>query len=257
MASSTATDQRRQQLRRLLQTQGFASLGDLSDALQVSDSTIRRDLENLEDLGEAKRTHGGVFWTGSPSSMLLFEGRQDSLWETKRKLAQAAAELIADNETILLDGGSTTYELARCLVGRPLQVVTNSLPVANLFASSDSVDLIFLGGYIHGRMGVSVGPLATELLSQISVRRAFISIAGADEAGYYNSNFLLVETEQAMLRSADETVIVADSSKFGHASLARVCRLGEVHTVVSDAGLDRQWQRRLCETGVRLILTDP
>ncbi|XZE52248.1 DeoR/GlpR family DNA-binding transcription regulator [Planctomycetaceae bacterium SH139] len=257
MASSTATDQRRQQLRRLLQTQGFASLGDLSDALQVSDSTIRRDLENLEDLGEAKRTHGGVFWTGSPSSMLLFEGRQDSLWETKRRIAQAAAELIADNETILLDGGSTTYELARCLVGRPLQVVTNSLPVANLFASSDSVDLIFLGGYVHGRTGVSVGPLATELLSQISVRRAFISIAGADAEGYYNSNFLLVETEQAMLRSADETVIVADSSKFGHASLARVCRLGEVHTVVSDAGLDREWQQRLCEAGVRLMLTDP
>ena len=250
------TDQRRQQLRRIIQTQGFASLSDLSDQLQVSDSTIRRDLEYLEELGEAKRTHGGVFWTGSPSSMLLFEGRQDSLWESKRKIAQAAARLIGENETILLDGGSTTYELARCLVGRPLQVVTNSLPVANLFASSDSADLIFLGGYIHGRTGVSVGPLATELLSRINVRRAAISIAGADEEGFYNSNLLLVETEQAMIRAADEALIVADSSKFGHASLSRVCQLGAVQTVVTDAGLDHRWQCRLREAGVQLILAE-
>jgi DeoR/GlpR family transcriptional regulator of sugar metabolism len=254
--SISATDQRRQQLRRLIQLQGFASLSDLSDELQVSDSTIRRDLEYLEELGDAKRTHGGVFWTGSPSSMLLFEGRQDSLWERKRKIAQAAAGLITDNETILLDGGSTTYELARCLVGRPLQVVTNSLPVANLFASSESADLIFLGGYIHGRTGVSLGPLANRLLSQINVRLAALSIAGADEQGYYNSNLLLVETEQAMLHASDEAVIVADSTKFGHTSLSRVCKLGDVTTVVTDSQLDGEWQKRLRDAGVRLILAE-
>jgi DeoR/GlpR family transcriptional regulator of sugar metabolism len=240
----------------MIQLQGFASLSDLSQQLEVSDSTIRRDLEYLEEQGDAKRTHGGVFWTGSPASMLLFEGRQDSLWDRKRRIAQAASGLISENETILLDGGSTTYELARCLVGRPLQVVTNSLPVANLFASSESADLIFLGGYIHGRTGVSMGPLANNLLAQINVRRAALSIAGADQAGYYNSNLLLVETEQAMLHAADEAVIVADSSKFGHSSLSRLCRLGEVQTVVTDAQLEACWQQRLREAGVRLILAD-
>jgi DeoR/GlpR family transcriptional regulator of sugar metabolism len=254
VASTTATDQRRQHLRRLIQTQGFASLGDLSQQLRVSDSTIRRDLEFLEDQGDAKRTHGGVFWTGSPSNMLLFEGRQDSLWDRKRNIAQAAADRIAENETILLDGGSTTYELARCLVGRSLQVVTNSLPVANLFASSDSADLILLGGYVHGRTGVSMGPFANQVLRQINVRRAVLSIAGADEAGYYNSNLLLVETEQAMLKAADETMIVADSSKFGHASLSRLCRLGEVQTVVTDDCLPALWQNRIRDAGVELVL---
>lgn len=255
MASSTTTDQRRQHLRRLIQTQGFASLGDLSEQLRVSDSTIRRDLEYLEELGDAKRTHGGVFWTGSPTNMLLFEGRQDSSWERKRKIARAASERIADNETILLDGGSTTYELARCLVGRPLQVVTNSLPVANLFASSESADLILLGGYLHGRTGVSIGPFANQVLTQINVCRAVLSIAGADQAGYYNSHLLLVETEQAMLRASDETMIVADSSKFGHASLSRLCRLGEVQTVVTDDGLPEIWQDQLQTAGVELVLT--
>jgi DeoR/GlpR family transcriptional regulator of sugar metabolism len=231
-------------------------LGDLSDQLAVSDSTIRRDLEYLEEQGDAKRTHGGVFWTGSPSNMLLFEGRQDSLWERKRKIAQAAAQRIAENETILLDGGSTTYELARCLVGRPLQVVTNSLPVANLFASSDSADLILLGGYLHGRTGVTMGPFANQVLRQINVRRAALSIAGADPDGYYNSNLLLVETEQAMIDAADETMIVADSSKFGHASLSRLCGLGDVQTVVTDDGLPESWQTRLRQAGVELILAE-
>jgi DeoR family fructose operon transcriptional repressor len=256
VASSSATDQRRQELRRLIQTQGFASLGDLSERMRVSDSTIRRDLEYLEELGDLKRTHGGVFWTGSPSNMLLFEGRQGSSWERKRAIARMAAGLIQDNETILLDGGSTTYELARSLVGRPLQVVTNSLPVANLFASSDTVDLIMLGGYIHVRTGVSLGPYANQLLKQINVGRAVLSIAGADEEGYYNSNMLLVETEQAMIRSADEAIIVADSSKFGRASLSRLCTLGDVQTVVTDTGLSTVWQQRLRDAGVQLLMAE-
>lgn len=256
MGISTSTDQRRQQLRHVLQARGFASLGDLTEQLQVSESTVRRDLEFLEEVGDAKRTHGGVFWTGSPTNMLWFEGRQDSHWERKRRIALAAAGLIQDSATILLDGGSTTYELARLLVGRPLQVVTSSLPVANLFASSESSDLIMLGGYVHGRTGVALGSWATKMLAQINVSLAVLSIAGADDRGYYNSNLLLVETEQAMIRAAAETMIVADSSKFGRASLSRLCSLGDVQTVITDSELEKDWQNRLRDAGVRLVLAD-
>jgi DeoR/GlpR family transcriptional regulator of sugar metabolism len=185
--------------------------------------------------------------------MRLFADREGSRWEQKRQIAIAAAALIQDHDTILLDGGSTTYELARQLVGRPLQVVTNSLPVANLFTSSES-DLVLIGGLVHGRTGVSLGPHADKMLSQIHVRRAVLSIAGADPRGFYNSHLLLVETERAMARSAGEVYIVADSSKFGHANLARICELHEVHTVVSDQELTEEWQKRLRSAGVRLIL---
>ncbi|WP_164103174.1 DeoR/GlpR family DNA-binding transcription regulator [Candidatus Laterigemmans baculatus] len=256
MASGTSSEQRRQELRLLIQSQSFASLSDLAARLGVSDSTVRRDLDYLEEQGEAKRTHGGVVWTGSATSMRIFAGRQDSLWGRKLAIARRAAERIADNETILLDGGSTTYELARNLLGRPLQVVTNSLPVANLFAACDSVDLIMLGGYIHVRTGVSLGPFTNQLLEQIHVRRAALSIAGADSQGYYNSNLLLVETEQAMIRASSEVMIVADSSKFGHASLSRLCSLGEAQTVVTDEALDSAWQRRLRDAGVELIIAE-
>lgn len=257
MAIATSTETRRNHLRQLIQSQGFAALGDLVEKLGVSESTVRRDLDYLEEQGEVKRTHGGVFWTGASATMRMFASRHDSLWLAKRAIAARAAQLIADNETILLDGGSTTYELARQLVGRPLQVVTNSLPVANLFASSESVDLVMIGGYIHGRTGVSIGSLANAVLQQVNVGQAFLSVAGIDGRGYYNSNLLLVETERAMIEAADTTVIVADSSKFGHASLSRLCGLADVQAVVTDANLDEKWQQRLRAAGPELLLSEP
>jgi DeoR/GlpR family transcriptional regulator of sugar metabolism len=257
MAIASASETRRSTLRQLIQSQGFAALGDLVEKLAVSESTVRRDLDYLEEQGDVQRTHGGVFWTGSSPTMRLFASRHDSLWRAKRAIALQASQMVVDNETILLDGGSTTYELARQLVGRPLQVVTNSLPVANLFASSETVDLVMLGGYVHGRTGVSIGALANAVLDAVNVSQAFLSVAGIDHRGYYNSNLLLVETERAMMAAADTAVIIADSSKFGHASLSRLCGLCEVQAVVSDANLDQKWQDRLRAAGPELLLSEP
>ena len=249
-----SAEDRRTRLLELIRGRGFASLPELAHAFDVSESTIRRDLDALEETGSTKRTHGGVFYTGPGPHLPRFETRQQSQWGRKQRIARRAAELIEEADTILLDGGSTTYELARVLLGRPLQVVTNSLPVAELFASDPVTDLVFLGGYIHPRTGVSLGPYATEMLERLSVRRAVISVAGVSELGLYNSNLLLVETEQAMIKSADEVIVVADSSKFGRRSLARLGDLGVVHTVVSDEGLSDDWRARLTEAGVQVLI---
>ncbi len=249
-----AVEQRRARLRELLRSQGFASLTDLRAALEVSESTIRRDLDFLVAEGEAQRTHGGVFFTGQASALRLFEDRRAEGWEAKRQVAQAASTLIDDHDTVLLDGGSTTYELAHRLVGRPLQVVTNSLPVANLFAASDQVDLVMLGGYVHSRTGVTLGPYANQMLASLNVQKAVLSIAGADERGFYNSNLLLVETERAMMGCADRTIVVADSSKFDRSSLARLCGLNGVQSVVTDSGLSDAWRSRLEQAGVDVVL---
>jgi DeoR/GlpR family transcriptional regulator of sugar metabolism len=238
----------------LIRSQGFVSIPDLRAALDVSESTIRRDLDYLESEGEAQRTHGGVFSTGPTASLRQFADRRAGQWDRKRQIAVAASRLIENHDTLLLDGGSTTYELARQLVGRPLQIVTNSLPLANLFASSDQADLVLLGGYVHTRTAVSLGPYANQMLATLNVQTAVLSIAGADHRGYYNSNLLLVETERAMMECADQTMVVADSSKFGKSSLARLCELKSVHTVVTDDGLSERWQAELQAAGVRLIL---
>src|SRR5262245_37654643 len=171
-------DERRSRLSEVIRQHGFASLPELVTQLAVSESTVRRDLDFLEEAGVARRTHGGVYYTGPSPKLAHFDQRQSSNWDKKRRIAAAAAQLIEDHDTVLLDGGSTTYELAQLLVGRPLQVVTNSLPVANLFTSSDSTDLVMVGGYVHAKTGVSLGPYANQMLGGLNVRRAVLSVAG-------------------------------------------------------------------------------
>lgn len=254
VAGPITTETRRDRLRGLVQTHGFASLGELAESLEVSESTIRRDLEQLEQAGDARRTHGGVFWTGKPDTMRVFETRRDSQWPAKAAIGQIAAQLIEDHETILLDGGSTTYEIARHLVGRPLQVVTNSLPIAHLLSSSESIDLIMVGGCVRGRRAVAIGPMADAMLQTINVGQAYLSVAGITERGYFNSDMMLVESEKAMLATADRAIVVTDSSKFGKVSLSRLCGLDEVDAVVTDSNMDSTWKQRLESEGVELIL---
>jgi DeoR/GlpR family transcriptional regulator of sugar metabolism len=164
-------ESRRNQLLELVRSNGFASLPELAEQLDVSESTIRRDLEFLEQQGAIRRTHGGVFYTGTAPKLPHFEERQPAQWDKKQAIAQAAVQLIEDGDTLLLDGGSTTYEVARLLGDRRLQIVTNSLPVANLFATKPQADLVIVGGYVYPRTGVALGPYANATLATINVRR--------------------------------------------------------------------------------------
>jgi DeoR/GlpR family transcriptional regulator of sugar metabolism len=252
----TLPDDRRSRLLELIRQRGFASLPALAEQLAVSESTVRRDLDFLEESGVAQRTHGGVFYTGPSPKLVHFDQRQSLNWDKKRQIAVAASQLIDDNDTILLDGGSTTYELAQLLVGRPLQVVTNSLPVANLFTSSESADLVFVGGYVHAKTGVSLGPYANQMLAGLNVRRAVLSVAGINERGCYNSNLLLVETERAMMNSAEEVIVVADSTKLGHTSLAHLCNLAEIDVLVSDHEITGEWRERIAAAEVDLVVAE-
>lgn len=256
MPAQVVADERRGRILELIRQRGFASLPDLAGVLRVSESTVRRDLDFLEEAGAAQRTHGGAFYTGPSPKLPHFEIRQSTQWEKKRQIAAAAAMLIEDGDTVLLDGGSTTYELAQCLIRRPLQIVTNSLPVATLFTSSDTVDLVIVGGYVHSRTGVSLGPYANQMLSDLNVRRAVLSVAGINDRGYYNSNLLLVETERAMMKSADEVIVVADSTKFGHTNLAHLCELGRVQSLVVDDQISDAWKEKIVAAGVRLVVAD-
>jgi len=240
----------------LIRQRGFASLPALAEELAVSESTVRRDLDFLEESGVAQRTHGGAFYTGASPKLAHFDQRQSLNWDRKRRIAALASQLIDDNDTILLDGGSTTYELAQLLVSRPLQVVTNSLPVASLFTSSESADLVLIGGYVHTKTGVSLGPYANQMLSGLNVRRAVLSVAGINERGCFNSNLLLVETERAMMNAAEEVIVVADSTKFGHMSLAHLCNLNEIDVLVTDHEVESAWRERLAEAEVRLIVAE-
>ena len=256
MIKLATSEDRRSRLIELIRQRGFASLPALAEELAVSESTVRRDLDFLEESGVAQRTHGGVFYTGPSPKLAHFDQRQSLNWDKKRQIAVAASRLIDDNDTILLDGGSTTYELAQLLVGRPLQVVTNSLPVANLFTSSETADLVIVGGYVHAKTGVTLGPYANQMLAGLNVRRAVLSVAGANERGYFNSNLLLVETERAMMSAADEVIVVADSTKFGRTSLTHLSDLDSIDILVTDHEIDPAWSERLAGAGVKVIVAE-
>jgi len=254
MVVSVQNHERRGRLLDLIRVRGFAALEELVRELGVSESTVRRDLDALEEQGAAKRTHGGVLYAGGMPRLAEFDERQPANWAAKRAIASRAAEVIGDGETVLLDGGTTTYEVARLLVGRSLQVVTNSLPVANLFASESRSDLVLLGGYVSPRTGVCLGPYANELLGRLHVTTTVLSAAGIADEGLFNAHLLLAETEQAMLRAASRVIVVADSSKFGKKSLTLVAPLAEIDAFVSDDGLAEDWRTRISAAGSELII---
>ncbi|MFZ1934106.1 MAG: DeoR/GlpR family DNA-binding transcription regulator [Thermoguttaceae bacterium] len=249
-------EQRRSALLELVRVRRFASLPELAEQLAVSESTVRRDLDQLEEQGVARRLHGGVLYTGVSPKLPHFDAQQPTDWEKKRLIATTAARLIDDGDTILLDGGSTTYELARLLVGRPLHVVTTSLPVANLFASDGNSDLVLIGGNICPRTGVARGPYADRMLAMVRVRKTIFSVAGVCDEGFFNNDLLLVETERAMIRTAAEVIVVADSTKFGRQSLTHLCPLNAVQHLVVDDGITPEWREKVKAAGVDLIVAD-
>jgi len=187
----------------LLSDRGFMALGDLARETAASESTIRRDLDYFADKGLLKRTHGGAVFVSERESLPALEERQVRLDE-KQAVAREAANRIHDGDSVLLDGGTTTLEVAKLLVGRRLQIVTNSLPIANLFASSRETDLVILGGYVFPKTGVALGPLTVRMMDEIHVQQTLLSVGGVTTKGLFNSNLLLVETERAMMNCADQ-----------------------------------------------------
>lgn len=245
-------DQRRYNILQTIETQGFVSLQSLVELVGASESTIRRDLEYLDRIGQIRRTRGGASFTGD--SLTGFDERRSQATAEKQAVARVAAGLIQPGEAVLLDGGTTTLEVARQLVGRALHVVTNSLPIVNLLANQPEIELIQIGGYLFPKTGVALGPLAVSALSQIHVRRLFMSVGGITEQGLFNTNTLLVETERQMMLSAEEVVVVTDSSKLGHSALAHLCPLQKVHQLIVDSGITDEWKRILESAGIKVLV---
>lgn len=247
-------DQRRHRILQAIENDGFATLHQLVERTGVSESTVRRDLEYLDRIGQVRRTRGGASYVGE--SLIGLEERSVQALAQKQAIGRVAASLVLDGESILLDGGTTTLEVARQLAGRSLQVVTNSIPIAHLLVNQSQIELVQIGGYLYPKTGVALGPLAVSALTQIHVRRLFMSVGGITTQGLYNSNTLLVETEREMLQAAEEVIVVSDSSKLGHAAIAHLCSLDRVNKLIVDAGITAEWRELLAQAGVEVLIAD-
>lgn len=235
----------------------MADVDTLATELRVSPSTVRRDLDRLEEERLISRTHGGAIWIGDRDGgtrPYAFDQRVDFEAAAKQQLAAAAAELVKPGETILLDGGTTTFHLARQLVGRSLQIITNSLPIADVFVNDENVELFVTGGVLYPRYGVLLGPIADRTLQDVHANTLFMSVAGIRDGSMYNQNLLLVEAERRMIRQAQRVVLVADATKFGQTALARLGPIDEVDVVVTDSRLPAATVDELKALGCSVIL---
>jgi len=254
--------QRQSRLRDLLAQRRILPLESVSKELGVSPSTARRDIEALEQQGLVQRTHGGVIWIGdrggtpTPLRSYAFNQRMGVQLDAKRRIAKAAARLVPDGQTILLDGGTTTYYLAEQIHGRPLQIITNSLPISNLFMDDENVEVIITGGIMHARYGVMLGPAAENFLSTIHASKMFFSSAGIYDGALFNQNLLLVAAEKRMMEQSQQVVLLADSEKFGQQALSRLCDLSEIDIVVSDASLANEHREAIARAGCELIIAE-
>ena len=247
-------EERRQRVLDLVSKRGFVALAELAEAIHVSESTIRRDIDYWKHKGVVRPTRGGAVYVGNGGTLPALEERSASQLEEKRAIARAAAARVRDGDTVLLDGGTTTLEVARLLVGRPVQIVTNSLPVANLFASRREADLVILGGYVYPRTGVALGPLASRMAEDIHVHLYMLSVSGLTPKGLFNSNLLLVETQKQMMRCADEVVVLADHTKIGQKALAFLCELTAIDTLIVDRGLNPEKRAVIANGEAKLIV---
>ena len=262
--------ERQVRLRELLAQRGMSDLDSLAAELRVSQSTVRRDIDALVEQRLVKRTHGGVIWIGDRANgssgaggggggqpggrPYAFDQRMAYQVDAKRLIARAARSLAQPGETILIDGGTTTFYLAEELLGLPLQIVTNSLPIANLFLNDDNVELVLTGGLMYPRYGVLLGPQTENFIATVHAKTMFFSVAGIHDGALYNQNLLLVQAEQQMMRQAQRKVLLADSGKFGQQALARLGVLSDINVVVADASLPPEQQQRVREAGCELIL---
>lgn len=245
-------DERWDQILKVIEKKGFVSLHDLVSETGSSESTVRRDLEHLDRIGQIRRTRGGATYVGE--SLTGFEERKTRASKQKQRIAQAAADLVEPGETVLLDGGTTTFEVARALIGKSLRVVTNSLPTINLLVNQPLIELILIGGYLYPKTGVALGPHAVSALTEIRARRLIMSVGGITQEGLFNSNSLLVETELQMIKAADEVIVVSDSAKLGHSELSHLCSLDVVQRLVVDSGITDKWRSIIENAGIELIV---
>jgi DeoR family fructose operon transcriptional repressor len=243
--------ERQHRLLEMLREQKAADLDSLAGALGVSGSTVRRDLDAMEKQGLVERTHGGAVYRGEHRHPVAFAERIIEQVDAKKAIGRYAASLVLPHMTLLLDGGSTVYFAAQQITARPLQVVTASLQIANLFANEEQVELLVIGGTHYPRTGVLVGPIATAALANLHADLLLFSLAGVFDDEGFNLNIEQAEVERVMIQQAARSVLLMDSSKFGRKSLARVCSTEDVEQIVTDGGVSEKWQRRF---GERLVV---
>lgn len=251
-----SSELRRSQILQELDSQGSVTVLTEAARHQTSPMTIRRDLMELERTGLVRRVHGGAVAARGRSYEPPYITRAQEAHDAKASIADTAAHLVTEGESIAIDTGSTCHQVAMALTSRRnLTIVTPALRVAEAMSEASDVRVILTGGVLRQGENSLVGNLAARAFHELSVDRLFLGCAGVDPAfGISDYNWDDVLVKQAMVRSAKEVVLVADSRKFSHIAFARIAGLEAVSTLITDQQPAGPLAEALQSAGVAVVL---
>jgi DeoR family fructose operon transcriptional repressor len=249
--------ERQREIVRLLVDAGSIRIADLVEAFDVSDETIRRDLAMLEEQGLLTRTHGGAIAEGVRRET-TFQRRAREFPNEKDAIARAAAELVRDGSTIILDSGTTMRHFATHLRNkRDLVVITNGINNTNELLANSSLTLVLTGGVVRRATLGAGGELAVATLKTLRADHTFIATHGfSAQAGLTYPSFEEVAAKRAMIEAGAQVTLLADGSKCGRESMVRVAPLKAVHRIITSNPIPDDEQARIRDLGIELIIAD-
>lgn len=250
--------ERYEKIVQLVNERGSIRVSELSELCNVTEETIRRDLDRLEAAGRLRRSHGGaVSIKDSPflQAEIPYAEREIQHAEEKKRIAEAAVRLIAPKDRILLDASSTAWYMARSLPDIPLTVLTNSIKVATELAGKEKIEVISTGGQLASRSLSYVGPLAERSLDAYHVDKLFFSCKGVHpKRGVSESNELQARLKQKMIGIADQVILLSDASKFGVQAFTHVAEWDDVDAVITDRGISPEMVEGLRERRIEVVV---
>jgi len=250
--------ERHTQILQLLRQNGFVSVNEFSEKLQVSDMTIRRDLGELQEMGLLTRFHGGATLVSERGDTEWpFMLREQEHLEQKQKIGKRAALYVQDSDVVILDGGSTTLQMAGHLNQDRLTVVTNCLPIMQALSSRRNINLMSTGGMFYVDNQCFIGPAAVSTLKSINAHIAFIATTCLSlKKGMTNRKIDEAEVKRAMIEAAEKVILVMDSSKMNCHTLATVSPLEAIHVLVTDSGLAVEDKAAIEARGVEVVIAE-
>ena len=224
-----------------IEEHGNAKISELAADQHVSESTIRRDLDILVREGRIQRTHGGAIWIRHSSSYEhVYSEKMLIRMEQKKRIGMCCAEMIQDGDTLFLDSGTTTFQIAACLTRKKdLTIFTYDLAIATIIDFDPGTTVVVTGGVKREDYNVVVGSMTEDLISRIRFNTLFLSADAIDaEFGVSNTGLPEASIKSKLCRSAGRVILAADSSKYGKVAMVKVCDLAELDCIVTDGDLD-------------------
>ncbi|MEL6116144.1 transcriptional repressor AgaR [Photobacterium sp. SP02] len=255
-----STSERREQTLSMLRKQGSVQVAELAAMYNVSTVTIRNDLAFFEKQGIATRAYGGAFLNESdaPVPEHSIEDKSRLNRSVKDLIGQAAAKMVNDGDTIILDSGTTTHSIAEHLIHHDNVIaLTNGLNVANTLVAAEGVEVIVLGGHLRRKSLSFYGGQAEQALDNYHFNKLFLAVDGFELAkGITTHSENEARLNRRMCDVADEIIVVTDSSKFGRISLHKILEPGKVHKVITDKAIPERYLDGLRKAGIEVILVD-